>query len=573
MAKNSITTHPTIAHLLAILILILASGGSFCANANSMPADKLMRLSNRELCYKGYNFYLKSKRDSALFCFNIVANRADKKQSKEELDYACYALTTMANIFIIDFYDYERSMQCILKAEQIALENNLNERLAEIFVSMASLEGSIKNIQQNFAFSQTVFELYRKTFHQSLKQKNGQRFTALAIINLITLALGQHELDQILDELEMFYDMNINETIPECVYAKHQCSAALLIRHQQYDSALLELMELDVCLSMAEQEKPTYKAIAHENLFFVYRDMKDHDAALHELEQLEIICEQSNLKFGLLEALFLKRDFYASLGNTALAERYDLQYFKAKDKFLAETKAAKADEEKVLFKLNEANHEIKEMSYKQRIQQTELIAIAVVAVLLLMLLVIGWMSYRRMQEKNQTLYQHNMQLIANEDRLRQLQQAEQQPAPEPTAKYRRSNMEGEEISLVMSKVDRVMESSPEIYSTDFSLEQLAELTGESRIRLSQAINQVPGRTFYSILNGYRVREACRRMDDKEQYGGLTIEAIAQSVGFKNRSSFVAIFKRITGLTPSAYLKQPTAPDSPTPETHADNAEI
>ena len=569
MAKISITTHPTIAHLLAILILMLAAGGSFCASAYTMPADKLLGMSNKQLCYKGYDFYLKSQRDSALICYNIVASRADKKQSREELDYACYAFATMANIFIIDFYDYERSMQCILKAEQIALKNNLNERLAHIYVSMASLEGSIKNIQQNFAFSHTVFELYRKTFHQSLKQENGQRYTALALINLITLALEHHKLDLILNELEMFQDMTINDTILECVYAKHQCSAALLIRHQQYDSALLELMELDVCLSMAEQDRPIYKAIAHENLFFAYRDMKDHDAALYELEQLETISEQSNIKFGVIEALLLKRDYYALLGNNALADKYDLEYHKAKDNYIADTKLAKADEEKVLFKLNEANHEIKELSYKQRIQHTELIAVAVVAVLLLALLALAWVNYRRTKQKNETLYQHNMQLMANEDRLRQLHQAEEEATSAPTVKYRRSNMEGDDITQVMEKVDRVMESSTEIFSADFSLDRLAELTGETRLRLSQAINKVPGRTFYSILNGYRVREACRRMDDKAKYSGLTIEAIGQSVGFKNRSSFVAIFKRITGVTPSAYFKQSTEPNSPTSEPQAD----
>ena len=564
MAKISITTHPTIAHLFAILILILASGGSFCASAYTMPADKLLAMSNKQLCYKGYDFYLKSQRDSALICYNIVASRADKKQSREELDYACSALTTMANIFIIDFYDYERSMQCLLKAKQIALKNNLNERLAHIFLSMASLEGQINDIQANFAFSRTVFELYRKTFHQSLKQENGQRYTALAIINLITLALGHHKLDLILNELEMFQGMTINDTIPICVYAKHQCSAALFIQHQQYDSALLELMRLNDCLSMAEDmavdESSIYKAITHENLFFVYRDMKDHDAALYELDQLEIISEQSNIKYGLIEVLFLKRDYYASLGNTALAEKYDLQYHKAKDQFMTEAKVAKADEEKVLFKLNEANHETKELSYKQRIQQTKLIAVAVVAVLLLALLVLGWLSHRRTKEKNRSLYLQNQQLLANIDRMRQLRQ--EQDAP--TEKYGRGKMEDDDIAQVMLKVERVMDESEEIFSTEFSLDRLAELTGETESRLSQALN-TSGRKFYELLNEYRVREACRRMDDKDTYSGLTIEAIGQSVGFKNRSHFVTTFKRLTGLTPSAYFKQPhdrTPPQSP-----------
>lgn len=573
MAKNSITTHPTIAHLLAILILILASGGSFCANANSMPADQLIRLSNRELCDKAQAHWNKSELDSALICFSIVANRADTKQSREDIEYSCRALVAMANIYLPAFYDFERAMQCTLKAEQIALKNNLTDRLASIYDFMSTLEGRRTDILQDFSFSEHSFNLCRKAFHLS-RHNNIEHIQVISIINMTTMALLHNKLELIQNELQLFHSAIIHDTVPARNFAKHQCAAAIYVYNQQYDLALNELNQIENCIDMAaEYTRPGFRFVAHENTFFIYRAMKDRVAALKELNIIEQIAQESHDTFGVIEVLYLKCDYYASLGNNVSADKYDLEYHKAKDKFLAKSNLAKVDEAKVLFKLNEANHEIKEMSYKQRIQQTELIAIAVVAVLLLMLLVIGWMSYRRMQEKNQTLYQHNMQLIANEDRLRQLHQAEQQPASEPTTKYRRSNMEGEEISLVMSKVDRVMESSPEVFSTEFSLEQLAELTGESRMRLSQAINQVPGRTFYSILNGYRVREACRRMNDKEQYGGLTIEAIAQSVGFKNRSSFVAIFKRITGLTPSAYLKQPTAPDSPTPETHADNAEI
>ncbi len=560
MAQNSITTHPTIAQLLAILILILASGRSFCASAYKMPADQLLAMSNKQLCDMGQTHWDKNELDSALICFNIVANRADKIQTKEDLIFVISANTIIANIYTSKFYDFEQAIQYLLKAERYAKENTSNLHLANIYELMASFDIMKTNIQHDFAFNNEAFELHRKAFFLYLKERNNH--VTFPLINMITLAHGLHRLDLVQNEIRSFLALNPSDTIETCKYAKHLCQAVLYAQQQQYDSTLYELSQLEKSLDMPEHASHNFRLVAHQNLFYAYRDMGNKAMALRELDLMQRISEEKGIKDVTIEVLFLKTNYYAALGNVTMAERYDLLYHKAKDEFMAEAKVAKVDEEKVLFKLNDANNEIKELSYKQRIQQTELIAIAVVAVLLLMLLVISWMSYRRMQEKNQTLYQHNMQLIANEDRLRQLQQAEQQAASESTAKYRRSNMEGEEISLVMGKVDRVMESSPEVFSTDFSLEQLAELTGESRIRLSQAINQVPGRTFYSILNGYRVREACRRMNDKEQYGGLTIEAIAQSVGFKNRSSFVAIFKRITGLTPSAYLKQPKAPDSP-----------
>ena len=174
------------------------------------------------------------------------------------------------------------------------------------------------------------------------------------------------------------------------------------------------------------------------------------------------------------------------------------------------------------------------------------------AVLLLALLLLAWLSHRRTKQKNRSLYEQNQQLLANIDRVRQMRK--EQDAP--TEKYGRGKMEGDDISQVMEKVERVMDESEEIYSTEFSLDRLAELAGETESRVSQAIN-TSGHKYYELLNEYRVREACRRMSDRKQSDNLTIEAIGQSVGFKSRSNFVATFKRLTGLTPSAYLKQPS----------------
>ena len=58
--------------------------------------------------------------------------------------------------------------------------------------------------------------------------------------------------------------------------------------------------------------------------------------------------------------------------------------------------------------------------------------------------------------------------------------------------------------------------------------------------------------FSNLLSSYRVKVACQRMNDPEQYGHVTIEAIATSTGFKSRTTFVNAFKRETGQTPSEY---------------------
>ncbi len=44
------------------------------------------------------------------------------------------------------------------------------------------------------------------------------------------------------------------------------------------------------------------------------------------------------------------------------------------------------------------------------------------------------------------------------------------------------------------------------------------------------------------------------MSDTENYGNYTIGAIAESVGFRSSTNFIAAFKKLPGVTPSHYLR-------------------
>ena len=50
------------------------------------------------------------------------------------------------------------------------------------------------------------------------------------------------------------------------------------------------------------------------------------------------------------------------------------------------------------------------------------------------------------------------------------------------------------------------------------------------------------------------REDQPDLNDIENFGNYTIEAISIGVGFKSRPNFINTFKTITGLTPSVYQK-------------------
>jgi len=106
---------------------------------------------------------------------------------------------------------------------------------------------------------------------------------------------------------------------------------------------------------------------------------------------------------------------------------------------------------------------------------------------------------------------------------------------------------------LLTKIINVMEGSREFLEADFTIDKLAKLVGSNKRYVSQIINEEFNQTYNHFINYYRIKEARRLLSD-DQYENITIEAIANMVGFKSKSSFNLFFKKFTGITPSFYQK-------------------
>ena len=194
------------------------------------------------------------------------------------------------------------------------------------------------------------------------------------------------------------------------------------------------------------------------------------------------------------------------------------------------------------------------MAYRDQVKSRVMWGALITAIVLLTLLVLLWVNNRRIKERNRQLYNRSLEMLrADEEKRELIEQLQSQNTTaelEPLSPYapdetpQREGKLGEaRQSDLLHRVFIVMETNEEIYSPDFSLPRLAELVGDTRNNVSEAINE------------YRVKEACRRINDRTQWSDYTLEAIGQSVGFRSRSTFWTVFKGIIGLTPGAYQRQ------------------
>lgn len=107
-----------------------------------------------------------------------------------------------------------------------------------------------------------------------------------------------------------------------------------------------------------------------------------------------------------------------------------------------------------------------------------------------------------------------------------------------------------------AKIISLMKDDYLYRQSDLSMDMLAEKMGLSNGYVSQIINQKEGKNFFEFINGYRVEEVMKKMEDPK-FAHFSLLGIALDSGFTSKSTFNAVFKKIASMTPSEYQKART----------------
>ncbi|MBQ4835832.1 helix-turn-helix domain-containing protein [Pseudoalteromonas luteoviolacea] len=111
-------------------------------------------------------------------------------------------------------------------------------------------------------------------------------------------------------------------------------------------------------------------------------------------------------------------------------------------------------------------------------------------------------------------------------------------------------------SLVQScrhDLKRLLEQEHIFLDNQLTLKQLAELLGLSQHQTSELLNEHMNKSFYALLNEYRISFACQLLKQTTSRDNIT--QIALDSGFNNKSSFYIEFKKQLGTTPTKWRAQ------------------
>lgn len=549
------------------LLLFLLSASFASADSKKQGVGYYLtwnQLSSEELLKKGHYYYDKANLpDSAMLCYSIVANRyyEANKKDKTQMQQSATAMNQIGILYTHYYYDYQKARSNLLMAQEIAEKNQFQRTLVNVYINLSNLY-MIDDSMVGDNISEKTLQQHRKAFKLAAQMKDWYVLVP-ATFNYVRLGDDEKREKMVVGDIKDFLKFNMPDSIDGKRFLNEFCQGMLAAANKNYDKALLYYDK-------------AYEDVRDRNMITsdIYRNvilntkcrllikMGRDEEAVSMLQERIADAKEKNIHALLYVYYQALHGYYKEKDDLAEAEKYELLSLREKDLVMNQNKLQEASKTEFLFQINKMNEEVKQLSYDRRIQQIVIIGIAIFTLLILYIAFLLYCRWSKAQATNRQLYQRTQDLLAVEEQHRQqlldyetqLKQLAEKPAT-PT-KYRTHQVSEEENSDLLHRILYIMENSDEIYDNSFSLGRLTELVdGHTANYVSQAINQQYHRTFSDMLNDYRIREACRRLNNFEAYGHLTNEALAETVGFRSYPNFIKNFKKFTGLTPSVYRKQ------------------
>lgn len=294
----------------------------------------------------------------------------------------------------------------------------------------------------------------------------------------------------------------------------------------------------------------------------------DVDGALECFRTANDSLQKSDNREQLVSVYRELSGIYKKIGKSDSAAKYRSRYLALSDSIFNVQQFNMANSKLFEYENKQTKERIDSLVSRSNMQ---LVVIAVFLILVLGLTLLYIALRRRtnaLLETQRMLVSKNEELMQNERQGKLLleqyvKMASRQPAadaPDIPASDNRIDQRSsislseEQRNRLLNSITTVMNDVAIISRSDFNLNMLADMVDSNTKYVSWIINDTYKKNFKTMLNEYRIHEACRRMSDTEHYGNMTLQAIYEELGYNSAASFIQSFKKVNGMTPSQYQK-------------------
>ena len=535
--------------------MLLASVMMLDANAyNVNQHNQWVKVSTEDLMRRGQD-YLQNKGwvDSAMVCYSIVANRVQNNnlESKDKYQIA-RALNNLGYIYATYYYDFQKAYENLNKSMELSKLYGFDNNLAYSYLNMASIFDSRNRLFANDALSTEALDNTKLAFDFAVKAQEWN-VAVTSIYNMLEMIHNKADFELITPDLTRFKNLQLTDSVEMWQCTRMFCKATEAFQAGQYQQALnyYEKMLGEAQEIMTNRQQCIIKAMQQKAA--VLAVMRHYEEAISCLREVEHIALDNGMQSELIDNYRAMAKVYDAMGNRQMAEQLDYKFLKARDEFIQKSHAEMVEKSRFLDEMRRVNDQVAQIQAKHERAHQLLLMMTLIAVIILIAMVLLVRSNIKQRNYIRHLYEKNVQLL-------DVKVTAEQPAShsidkqEDSAPKYQSQLDQESEDRLFERIKNVMDDIAIICKPDFSLQQLAIQVGSNYKYVSQVVNESYGKSFKQVLNEQRVREACRILNDPNQSAHLTIEAIAANLGFNSRSNFTVTFKRITGISPSDFMK-------------------
>lgn len=546
--------------LAATSLMVMAAKSDY----NVAFYDRWSKISSKGLIDKAYSFLSKShKIDSALVCYTIVANRIyEKRQDEDEIYHEANAMNDAGYMYLFYYFDYQKAYSYFIQALNLSKKYELDKVEPYIYLNLANMYRSSDEAYQSAYFNDLALQYYKKAFYKAYEVREWKAFSVI-FYGLGHYAYKNNKIGMIKKEIDTFNHAKVPTSNSLIKFDRLFSAALTAYAKRNYAEALKYFEQMNQCIYALDTPE-RYHIMTWQKKADVLSSLhRDKEAAecLKEAERIALKYNARDLQVDVYKDLYT---FYIDRNNKSLSDKYQLIYLQKKDSLLNHSKLRTVGEMQFLNELHYVNDKVKDLYAQRKIQTILLIVVSFVMITFAVFFIIIKKNYKQLRHNHEQLYRKNVETLAREEEERkernryeqQLKELKEQKVEIQHNKPKRDTdiLSEEDKESIRRQITDILEQTDKICSEEFSLNRLAELLGQKYWFVSHAINEIFGKNFNSLLNEYRIKEACRRLNDIENFGNYTIEAISIGVGFKSRPNFINTFKTITGLTPSVYQK-------------------
>lgn len=503
--------------------------------------DALSKLPSETLMEEGRAFFENREAGKALSRFLIVAERYKDDDSRSQTELSVRALNNVGCVYKYFYYDYPQAYDYLSRAYELAEEIDYSSFQPVIMVNLGDLLSDYGVTYNSEAFTREARSLFSSCFHKAFEEDNWELMTT-AFYNLSNL-----NYDIPLEDYKDIFSPEIPADTPDLEYVRLQYKGISLMQQGRYADARAQFeRQMENISTPWEAKRDTITALI--NIAETYRLESNFGRAAGVLENALAISDRAGLIDLSANIAGQLADCFSHTGDSLNWEKYHDLYLEKREE-LNNARLSNIGELKYISDLRKEEAKAQEIAVRNRIFRYLILALIVVLVSIAVSTVVVLRSNRRLKIRNKSLFDSYQKLLDSEPKIN--------PDKEKD-KYTRSNLDQTKREQLLQRIQEVMEDPDAICRQDFSSKQLAEMVSSNTTYVSQVINEAFGVSFSTLLGNSRIRLVCRRASETSLYDNLTIEGIANSVGFKSRTAFLNAFKREVGLTPSEYMKMAVA---------------